>query len=69
MRVSIRARSCEAGPEAQGRGCLRGGGQGDSLILTLRPSEEDLELLRLMEDVKGVGVPRLRRREIYEDTR
>ncbi|RLF05676.1 MAG: hypothetical protein DRK00_03805 [Thermoprotei archaeon] len=43
--------------------------RGDSLILTLKPSEEDLEPLRLMEDARGVGVPRLRRREIYEDTR
>ena len=41
----------------------------NTLVLTLRPSEEDLEPLRLMEDARGVGVPRLRRREIYEDTR
>ncbi len=41
----------------------------NSLVLTLKPSEEDLEPLRLMEEARGVGVPRLRRRDIYEDTR
>jgi len=41
----------------------------NSLVLTLKPSEEDLEPLRLMEEARGVGAPRLRRRDIYEDTR
>jgi len=40
----------------------------NTLVLTLRPSEEDLEPLRLMETSRGVGVPRLRRRDVYEDT-
>ena len=40
----------------------------NTLVLTLRPSEEDLEPLRLMDTSRGVGVPRLRRRDIYEDT-